>query len=1472
MYLRHYFWIPLNGENLPRLKMDIHIENIPFCRQSSIKNDHNHLSINNVQWTFNQLRQMNITYEQLFNWYVPLDIIEEYISEQSNEIFVNCSNRNNYYWFGNRCQYTFDSNQPLEEILWDRFDAKYYINHDILSITNGTCYVIPNDQCQSIICLDWREICDGKIDCQNGFDEYYCHLLEMNECDERNEFRCLNGQCIDKTFFQDQYSDCMDHSDEKFQKFDECPYKFRSFCEDHSCPNLWFSCGDGFCYDGLVKINETFCISQRDYFYFQQMSSLSTLILFSHIHIIYNNIQQPEMICYNQSLCPYLSNENHFRLITTTTTTTTLNGLTCQLFDNKQIINIKQFIQSCSLLPSINECSLFRCNDGSKCFSKHRLSDSYQDCSNNEDENQNNTCLLNYPFRLQCDQGTRCIHPSAIGNKMIDCNDGNDEKYSNNYLCNSFYHETCRHFRGESRRFNVTFEQLCNGFTEIYPDLEGNTDETDCHSDEWNCLTFYTKCDHIWNCPNGEDELGCGKPNLASRHCNKTTHFCLNIQDGLPICLPLNKANNGIIDCLGSIDERSFCRLKYPYNHVLRYRCLNSDICISPFQICDCHQDCPLNDDETISCRWMNNGQPSLCKKNHFRCRNGIVLNQTRKNYRCDGENFHCSDGEDEVFCDLIEYFLNSQIHLIDMENYPLQKQVKQQRSNINPLIILYCNRGLYVRSLESISGFICLCSIFYYGDRCQYQRKRITLIFQVKIIGSFNKNFPTMKFVILLIRENQQRIILSHEQFLYSPLEFCSPKYITHLVYPINDILSLNINDSIQIYMFTSTTLEHRSTWIVKIPFHFLPVQRITKRLIISNTYILENPLEKILNPINSSLCSKDSIYLGYDLNLNRDICLCPLNRIGSRCLIPFNPCQISSCNNHGQCFPGDQRTHSYLQFRCVCDLQWFGKECEKEKFRLHIFFANYEMISTSSAVLVHLIVLQNFREETYLTSFNRLDEKTLNLTFYFEYIFDNYESHGLISFIQLFQDLHHIGYYLVNFVTQINQSFNKLHNNIDYSNKCQSINQLLNKTILSQSYLRRVKYYQQICLRYQLIEKFQCFYDEQLMCLCDKTNHAYCFNLNSTYNQCPWNKCSERGLCITDQELCPTNSFCLCDSCTYGSICQFSSKDYSFSLDKIIGSHIKPMIRNLYSQSTIIKITFIIIIILVFIGIIFNILSMGTFAIQSTQEVGCAFYLFTASCIGFLTIILLMCKIILLIFHKQNDLSCSLIEYLLKWFLTSCEWLNACVAMERCSAVLYKHTFSRSKSKYISKLLIPSVVIVIGLISLPEILFRQMIIDEEEQRKWCVFTLNNNRPTIFKFYIILNLFLFFLPIIINLSTSVIIIRETFRLKQRTIPNFNRNKNQVNRWNIRLGLFKQEILKQKHILLGPLLLAIFSFPRILFLFLFVCTKFDQRPFLSLFAYLIGFIPSMSILFLFILPSSLYRSALRLFIKRIFCN
>jgi hypothetical protein len=108
-------------------------------------------------------------------------------------------------------------------------------------------------QCNSAICLDWREICNGIFNCENGEDEpEECRLLEINECEE-NEYRCRFGMCIPKTFLRDFSLDCMDLSDEKPNTFPleggypSCFQSSELVCDFRRCDADEFSCGDGQC-------------------------------------------------------------------------------------------------------------------------------------------------------------------------------------------------------------------------------------------------------------------------------------------------------------------------------------------------------------------------------------------------------------------------------------------------------------------------------------------------------------------------------------------------------------------------------------------------------------------------------------------------------------------------------------------------------------------------------------------------------------------------------------------------------------------------------------------------------------------------------------------------------------------------------------------------------------------------------------------------------------------------------------------------------------------------------------------------------------------------------------------------------------------------------------------------------------------------------------------------------------------------
>ena len=243
----------------------------PYCRRLTLNDlidDIEGYVENKIN--FKDLRSQHIHTEQLLQWSIDIDIIEQYAqylitnnTKFDEYMFYNCS----LSWFGSYCQYTFDiniNNISFADIIITSFNnRKQYINH--LEINTCYPYLTGCYRGPEPLCLDWREICNGIIDCignNYGIDEQYCELLEINECKE-NEYRCHNGgQCIPLEFFQDGWTskDCLDGTDE--QDIIENSIKTNDFitsdciivstfsCEERSCRNIRsFPCGDGTCYD-----------------------------------------------------------------------------------------------------------------------------------------------------------------------------------------------------------------------------------------------------------------------------------------------------------------------------------------------------------------------------------------------------------------------------------------------------------------------------------------------------------------------------------------------------------------------------------------------------------------------------------------------------------------------------------------------------------------------------------------------------------------------------------------------------------------------------------------------------------------------------------------------------------------------------------------------------------------------------------------------------------------------------------------------------------------------------------------------------------------------------------------------------------------------------------------------------------------------------------------------------------------------
>ena len=187
-------------------------------------------------------------------------------------------------WFGTQCQYSFfqtNKTATFDDIIMSQFELKSRL--DTEQILNNqwllTCY--EGLRCHSMICLDWRQICDGSINCNGGEDEpEECRLLETNEC-MHDEHRCRSGMCIPRTFLIDFSFDCMDLSDEtetyKNWPTDTSCYSTPTLtCDFRLCSVGYFSCGDGQCVHLPSASYTPSCQNFRDVFLRQSLIMSTT--------------------------------------------------------------------------------------------------------------------------------------------------------------------------------------------------------------------------------------------------------------------------------------------------------------------------------------------------------------------------------------------------------------------------------------------------------------------------------------------------------------------------------------------------------------------------------------------------------------------------------------------------------------------------------------------------------------------------------------------------------------------------------------------------------------------------------------------------------------------------------------------------------------------------------------------------------------------------------------------------------------------------------------------------------------------------------------------------------------------------------------------------------------------------------------------------------------------------------------------
>ncbi|CAF1254239.1 unnamed protein product [Adineta steineri] len=648
---------------------------------------------NDTGWSFEQLSTGGIKSSDLAHWNAPVNIIDEYehfLLTNNDELrlsrFCNCTGK---MYFGTQCQYTFDViDESFEALLSSHFANLQSITVDeaiTMEDADVTCY--KRDASCNGGCLDWRQICNGIADCNNGDDETSCGLLEYNEC-FMDEYRCRSGHCIPIMFAFDTTIDCADGSDEVelIYPFDRLAKCYRNipnmFCDDHNDAWMMFPCGDGeiidsplfscenqrhvrtlqqlyagdvtlcwqymicvqyldFLFPLLVNCNDL-CGESGDCLPTIPLACRDSTVIFPPkpvnvhppVYFVYQtNMSErrfvPDFICYKQ--CDHLYPPS-----------LKLHGYSCRSFTEftgepfhvlesflKIFTSILHLFAGCINNIAVNHTSaIFHCPLTNRGISSHRIKDTFIDCHLSLDETFNgSTCALNLTQRFQCwTRSDECIPFRLVQDSAEQCSDHSDEVYP--LTCDYGTEQACDYKRGLSQPTipHYQFEDLCDG-KESKSSLSwllNGTDETDCE-DAWCLLSPLTQCDGYWNCVDGRDELNCS---LSSVSVGVKAALLVHNLSGCTMlehfCLPVSSSSgNTLRPCL-AVSRRG-----------------------------DGHIDCWGATDER--CSFCNYTTISL--EQHYRCAGDSNICIGWKKI-CNGHN-DCPVGDDEKVCDWLPILVN---------------------------------------------------------------------------------------------------------------------------------------------------------------------------------------------------------------------------------------------------------------------------------------------------------------------------------------------------------------------------------------------------------------------------------------------------------------------------------------------------------------------------------------------------------------------------------------------------------------------------------------------------------------------------------------------------------------------------------------------------------------------------------------------------------------------------------------------
>ena len=326
-----------------------------------------------------------------------------------------------------------------------------------------------------------------------------------------------------------------------------------------------------------------------------------------------------------------------------------------------------------------------------------------------------------------------------------------------------------------------------------------------------------------------------------------------------------------------------------------------------------------------------------------------------------------------------------------------------------------------------------------------------------------------------------------------------------------------------------------------------------------------------------------------------------------------------------------------------------------------------------------------------------------------------------------------------------------------------------------------------------------------------------------------------------------------CLCTSCRFGELCQYSMELMSYTLDSL-------MIKDITNENTKTKAIIVFIsssVLLFFFGTLTNSLSIITFKRHKPRENIVGSYLLQNSIINQCSLFFLLMKIVHIILSStnllRNDLFnlilCKTISYSLSVSTRMNYWFSSWVTLTRLGLALFPTARFWKNNLFGHFISILTVLIVLGM-HVHELIF-YVIIDNPQSTSVQLCVTNYSSQVWFNYNKISVLVHYLVPCALQLLSITLLILTLVRSRLRSTG--NQSYRNVILWQIKAN---------KEAYITPLILLISALPQAILAFNLACSEINQnwQRYSLLSAYFFSYSPQILGFILFVLPSTLYRT------------